>query len=114
IHESQERFFLPGRQNPVTFRKGSEALNILIQLRDEAHRVAIGFHRKLRDKNLLSSSLDKVKGLGVQKKKHLLSQFGSLEAIRKADVDEIADLKGFNRALAEGIQAALNSSDGED
>ncbi|MCC7405501.1 MAG: excinuclease ABC subunit UvrC [Bdellovibrionales bacterium] len=109
IHESQERFFLPGRQNAVTFRQGSEALNILVQIRDEAHRVAITFHRKLRDQALLSSSLDQVKGLGPAKKKYLLAQFGSLEAIRKAEIEEIAELKGFNRSLAEGVLAALNA-----
>ncbi|MBK7845369.1 MAG: excinuclease ABC subunit UvrC [Bdellovibrionales bacterium] len=111
VHESQERFFLPGRQNPVTFRRGSSGLNILVQLRDEAHRVAITFHRGLRGKELLSSSLDKVRGLGEKKKKFLLTQFSSLEEIRRADVEELAALKGFNRAIAEGIVAALNESD---
>ena len=109
ISESQERFFLPGRQNPVTFRKGSEALNLLVHLRDEAHRVAIGFHRQLREKELLSSSLDGVKGLGEKKKKYLLAQFGSLEEISKAHVEDIAQLKGFHRPLAERIQAVLKS-----
>lgn len=76
--------------------------------------MAITFHRKLREKSLLSSSLDQVRGLGAQKKKYLLAQFGSLEAIRRADIDEIAALKGFNRALAEGIQAALNHDNEEE
>jgi len=109
IRKSQERFFLPGRQNPVIFQKGSEPLNLLVHLRDEAHRVAITFHRQLREKNLLSSSLDKVKGLGEKKKKYLLVQFKSLEEIRKAHVEEIAQLKGFNRSLAKRVQAILNS-----
>lgn len=107
IHESQERFFLPGRQNPVTFRRGSSSLKILVQIRDEAHRVAISFHRQWRNKELLSSSLDQIKGLGEKKKRYLLTQFASLDEIRQADVETLASLKGFNRRLAEAILQAL-------
>lgn len=103
VSHSQERFFLPGRSNPVTFSKGSEALPILVQLRDEAHRFAISYHRKLRDKKMFSSELDGIKGLGEKRKLQLLKHFGSVEAIRMANEDEIKSLPGFNAALVKSV-----------
>lgn len=107
LRETQERFFLPGRQNPVLFRPSSMALNILIQLRDEAHRVAITYHRHLRSRDFLASCLDKVKGLGEKRKRYLLTQYSSLEEISRATVEELTALKGFNRKVAESILETL-------
>lgn len=107
VIESQERFFLPGRQNPVVFSKGSEALQILTGLRDEAHRFAITYHRKLREDASLGSQLDEVVGLGEKRKAQLLKKFGSVEEIRQVGVEELAALKGFNRVLAERILLQL-------
>ena len=100
VVSSEERFFLPKRQNPVTFSRSSEALQILTQIRDEAHRFAITYHRKLRGKSLLSSQLDSIKGLGEKRKKILLKHFGSVENIKAASVEEICQLKGFSKKLA--------------
>jgi excinuclease ABC subunit C len=103
VTSSEERFFLPGRTNPVIFPKGSQAVNILVHLRDEAHRFAISYHRNLRDKRVMSSELDDIPGLGEKRKMKLLKHFGSVDAIRAANRDEIAGLPGFNEAIADTI-----------
>lgn len=108
VTESDERVFLPGRQNPVTFAKNSMAFQILTGIRDEAHRFAITFHRKLRDQRSLSSALDEIKGLGAVKRKALLKKFGSVEAISQANVDELCEVKGIHPLLAEKILTYLN------
>lgn len=114
ITASEERFFLPGRQNPVTFPSGSEAFQILVGIRDEAHRFAITYHRKLREATSLESELDFVVGLGEKRKRALLKKFGSLEEIRAAEVDDLATIHGFNRVLAERILLQLNESSDSD
>ncbi len=112
VSSTEERFFLPGRQNPLTFRSNSEALHILVGIRDEAHRFAITYHRKLRENTSLESELDMVIGLGEKRKRELLIKFKSVEDIRVADAEQIAELKGFNLVLAERILLQLN--EGED
>jgi excinuclease ABC subunit C len=111
VSSSEERFFLPGRQNPLTFRSNSEALHILVGIRDEAHRFAITYHRKLRENTSLESELDFVVGLGEKRKKALLTHFKGVQELKEADPDEIAKLKGFNRVLAERVLLQLNESD---
>lgn len=108
VSGTEERFFLPGRTNPVTFVKNSEALQILVNLRDEAHRFAITYHRQLREKESLESELDAVVGLGPKRKKQLLLKFPSIEAVRTARPEEIAKIPGFNLVLAERILLQLN------
>jgi excinuclease ABC subunit C len=100
VSYSEERFFLPGRSNPVLFSRNSEAIKILVQMRDEAHRFAITYHRKLRDDKMFQSQLDQVPGLGEKRKLALLKHFGSIEAIGLANVDEVASVKGMNKKLA--------------
>lgn len=113
VESTEERFFLPGRQNPVSFRNNSEAKYILVGLRDEAHRFAITYHRKLREATSLESELDFVVGLGEKRKKVLLTHFASIEAIREAEPEEIAQLKGFHRVLAERILLQLSENEAE-
>lgn len=113
VSSSEERFFLPGRQNPVIFRSNSEALHILVGIRDEAHRFAITYHRKLRENTSLESELDFVVGLGEKRKKILLSHFNSIVELREADPEEIAKLKTFNRVLAERVLLQLNEDDAD-
>ncbi len=108
ISTTEERFYLPGRQNPVTFAPASEAFQILVGIRDEAHRFAITYHRKLRETTSLESELDFVVGIGEKRKRSLLKKFASLDEIRVATPDEIADVPGFNRVLAERILLQLN------
>lgn len=109
VDSSEERFFIPGRSNAITFKKNSEALHILVGLRDEAHRFAITYHRKRREAASLSSELDAISGLGEKRKQILLKKYDSLEAISQADPEEIASLKSFNRVLADRIVLHLDS-----
>ncbi|UOF01750.1 excinuclease ABC subunit UvrC [Bdellovibrio reynosensis] len=114
VESTEERFFLPGRQNPVVFKNNAEALYILAGIRDEAHRFAITYHRKLRENTSLESELDYVVGLGEKRKKVLLTRFNSIDEIKMAAPDEIAALKGFNRVLAERILLQLNDTEEEE
>jgi excinuclease ABC subunit C len=114
VEKSTERFYLPGRQNPVTFAEGSEAFKILVGLRDEAHRFAISFHRKLRDNKSFASQLDSIKGLGPTLQKRLLTHFPSVDSIRKASVAEVCEVQGMSEKLATHLLDTLNKSDLED
>jgi excinuclease ABC subunit C len=82
--------------------KSSSSL-LLKKIRDEVHRFAIGFHRKLRDKRLMESPLEKISGIGKKRRLELLRHFKSIGNIRKATVDEIAKIKGFNKKVAEKV-----------
>ena len=113
VQATQERFFLPGRQNPVLFRNNSDALHILVGIRDEAHRFAITYHRKLRENTSLESELDLVIGLGEKRKKELLKHFSGVEELRMARPEDIILIKGFDMTLAERILLQLNEAESE-
>jgi excinuclease ABC subunit C len=113
VQSTEERFFLKGRQNPVIFKPNSEAHHILVGIRDEAHRFAITYHRKLREATTLESELDMVVGLGEKRKKELLKVFPDVQAIKAASPEQIAEIKGFHRVLAERILLQLNETEGE-
>jgi len=108
IERSEERFFLPGRKNPVNFRSGSAALFLLERLRDEAHRFAITYHRKLRSKANLRSSLEDIPGIGPARRKALLKHFGSVKQVRAASLQELQGMPGLPAALAEAIFTSLH------
>lgn len=108
VESTEERFYLPGRANPVVFKTNTEAFQILTGIRDEAHRFAITFHRERREKVSLESELDYIVGLGEKRKKALLQKYKTIDEIREADVEEIAAIKTFNRVLAERIHLQLN------
>ncbi|MCL4476249.1 MAG: excinuclease ABC subunit UvrC [Nitrospirae bacterium] len=76
---------------------------LLKRIRDEVHRFAVTFHRKLRDRRLMKSPLEKIPGVGKKRRFELLRFFGSIDAIRNASVDEIASIKGFNKKVAENV-----------
>ncbi|MCB9899320.1 MAG: excinuclease ABC subunit UvrC [Planctomycetes bacterium] len=101
--EPQERVFLPGRAAPVVLDGRSPEEYLLQRLRDEAHRFAIGHHRKSREKESLGSRLDDVPGIGPVLKKRLLSAFGGTRALARASVDEVAGVKGVGPELARAI-----------
>lgn len=87
----------------------SKASLLLKKIRDEVHRFAISFHRKLRDKRLMESSLEKIPGIGKKRRLELLRHFGSIENIRKAAMNDIAKIKGFNKKVAEKVVEGLQS-----
>jgi excinuclease ABC subunit C len=113
IERSPERVFLPGQKNPVVLRQNTSELFLLARLRDEAHRFAITFHRKLRRERNFRSVLEEIPGIGDKRKRALLSHFGSLKRIRAAPADEIAQVEGFNLQLAERVQRFLSSQSAE-
>ncbi|PIE59160.1 MAG: excinuclease ABC subunit C [Desulfobulbus propionicus] len=105
-----EKIFRPGRKNPVILRRNDPALLLLMQIRDEAHRFGITFHRKLRSKAALHSRLDALVGIGTHRKTILLRHFGSVKKILKADHKALAEVPGIGAKLAESIYAQLHSS----
>ncbi len=111
VLETEERFYIPGRANPVVFKKNTEAFQILVGLRDEAHRFAITFHRKRREDASLRSILDEITGLGEPRKLALLKKFESIENIKNADIDDILAIKGFSRIMAERVLLHLNEEE---
>ncbi|MDR3052278.1 MAG: excinuclease ABC subunit UvrC [Coriobacteriales bacterium] len=108
LAKQDEELFVPWQERePVVLPSGSAALYLVKQIRDEAHRFAITYHRELRGKAMTASALDDVVGLGAKRKKLLLRAFGSLKHIRAASVDELAAIKGIPRAVAEEVCAVL-------
>jgi excinuclease ABC subunit C len=106
--EVDDKIYLPGRANPVNLGHDGRLLLLLQQIRDEAHRFAITFQRKRRNRSMVRSALDRVAGVGPKRKAALLKHFGSIKKIRAATVDEIGELPGIDRSLAETIKQALN------
>jgi excinuclease ABC subunit C len=98
-----EHIFLPDRGDPVVLPEDSPALKLLQSIRDEAHRFAVGYHRKLRGKRITLSELDGIPGIGEKKKQALLRYFGSVEKLRLVDVEEIVKVPGISKKDAEEV-----------
>ncbi|WP_239376713.1 excinuclease ABC subunit UvrC [Frankia sp. Cj5] len=102
-----EEVWLPAEDDPVILPRTSEALYLLQRIRDEAHRFAITYHRQKRSQAMVHSLLDDVPGLGETRRKALLATFGSLARIRRATVDQIAEVPGIGRRTAQAVVDAL-------
>ncbi len=102
-----EEVYRPGVAEPLSIPRGEEALYLLQQVRDEAHRFAIAYHRKLRGKRMVDSILDLVPGVGPVRKKKLLRSFGSLKRLREADIDDLAEV--VPARVASDLYSALHS-----
>jgi excinuclease ABC subunit C len=98
-----DKVFIPNRKNPLPLKTGHPVLLLFMRIRDEAHRRAVGYHRKLRAKGLRISDLDRIPGIGPGKKRLLLKHFGSLEAIAGAETEELAEVPGISPSLAKEI-----------
>jgi excinuclease ABC subunit C len=85
-----EEVFVPDRSDPIVIPRGEESLYLLQRVRDEAHRFAITYHRKLRDRSMVDSLLDDVQGIGSGRKKALIKRFGSVKKMREAQIDDLA------------------------
>ena len=107
IAKEFEQLFLVGQREPLTLPPQSRALQLLQRVRDEAHRFAIGYHRLLRGKHALHSALDEIPGIGPRKKQDLLVRFGSVEAMRRASLEDLTQVRGVSRFLAERIHQHL-------
>lgn len=106
-----EEVYLPGRSEPLLLPKDSPALHLLQAIRDEAHRFAVEYHRKVRLKRSTSSALDEITGVGPKRKQALLKRFGSVKRLREASVEEIAEVPCITRPLAEKIYGALHKEE---
>jgi excinuclease ABC subunit C len=104
IAKKPDRAFALSLDKPVNLEDKTPSSLLLKKIRDEAHRFAVSFHRKLRDTRLMESPLKKISGIGEKRRLELLRHFGSIDKIRKASVDDIAKTKGFNRKIAEKIK----------
>jgi excinuclease ABC subunit C len=98
-----EEIFIPNSSRPIIIPKNNQALHLLQQVRDESHRFAITYHRKLRSKNISASSLDDIAGIGKKRKINLLKEFETIDNIKNASVEELAKIEGMNQKTAENV-----------
>ncbi|MFN4180931.1 MAG: helix-hairpin-helix domain-containing protein, partial [Armatimonadota bacterium] len=110
LAKEHELLYLPDHEAPIALPFNSPALHLLQRIRDESHRFAIKFHRKRRAQKALRTILDEAPGIGPSRKKALLQHFGSLEAIMKASVDELAKVPGMTRKAAEALWQFLHEA----
>ena len=104
-----EEVYVPGRSEPILLSRGSEALFMLQRIRDEAHRFANTFHRELRAKRMVSSSLEGIAGLGDARAKRLVKEMGGVNAVKKASLEDLRLLSWLPEAVAIAIYQRFNS-----
>ena len=107
LAKRQEEIVLDDGRPPLLLPRDSDALRVLTRLRDEAHRFAIDYHRRLRNRLIRESALDEIPGIGPAKKAALLTRFGSVRRLARATPDDIASVPGIDRTLAEAILRAV-------
>jgi len=107
LAKKMEEVYLPGRPEPIQIPRDAEALYLLQQIRDEAHRFAITYHRNLRSKSMVDSILDDVEGIGPKRKKDLLRHFGSLKKMRAATQEDLLEV--VPEQVASDLYAALHT-----
>lgn len=110
LAKREEEIFVRGRSEPLRLARRSPALRLLQQVRDEAHRTAVGYNRKRRSLRTVTSELLRIPGVGPVKRRALLTIFGSLQGVREATVEQIAAVEGFSEASAKKVLAALGVS----
>jgi excinuclease ABC subunit C len=107
LAKRMEEVFVPDRAEPIVIPRSSEALYLLQSVRDEAHRFALAYHQLRRSKSMTRSALDAVPGLGDARRRKLLNHFGSVKRIRAASLEELYEVPGLPRAVAEAVFAHL-------
>ena len=108
LAKEREEIFRPGDPNPLVIDHSSGAIRLLQRIRDEAHRFAITGHRRRRAKRHSQSILETIPGLGPVKRRELLKQFGGMQGILRAGVDDFVQIRGLGRELAEAIYEHLH------
>jgi len=108
LAKRMEEVFVPGESEPIQIPRTSEALYLLQQIRDEAHRFAVSYHRLKRAKKMTQSALDGIPGLGETRRKKLLREFGSVKRVREASLEEISAVRGIPASVAQAVFAALH------
>lgn len=111
LAKRDEEVFLPGRSDPIRMPRRAASIRLLQRLRDEAHRFAVTYNRKLRTKRTVGSELATIPGIGAARQQLLLEHFGSVRALKKATPQQIAALPGFGRGLAESIVSFMRDGD---
>ncbi len=114
LERTPERVFLPLRKDPVVLRQNSAELYVLTRLRDEAHRFAITFHRKLRRSRNFQSVLEEIPGIGGGRRRALLRTLGSLKNVKAASVEELARVEGFGPRAAQAVWAFFHPAGSAD
>ena len=107
LAKREEALFVPDRGDPVLLPRNSQGLFLVQRIRDEAHRFAVTYHQKLRARQGITSQLEQIPGIGPQRRKHLLKEFGSLDAMRQATIDELMSVPGVSRSVAEQVKSLL-------
>jgi len=100
-----EEVYVPGRSDPIVIPRRSEALYLLQRLRDESHRFAVTYHRKLRQKRMTTSVLDGIKGLGPVRRKRLVKELGGMKKVRQADLATLQELSWLPEDVATAVYA---------
>lgn len=98
-----EEIYIPNSKRPIIIPKNNKALHLLQQVRDESHRFAITYHRKLRSDNISESSLDDIPGIGKKRKINILKEFGTMDKVKNASVEELTKIKGMNEKVATNV-----------
>lgn len=112
LAKEHEWLYVPGSGDPIVLPPNSAGLHLVMRIRDEAHRFAVTYHRQRRARAMTRSALDALERVGPVRKRRLLSTFGSVAAIERAAVDEIAAVKGMTPALAASVKNALRERKG--
>jgi excinuclease ABC subunit C len=107
LAKENEEVFVPGKSEPLNIPRTSTALHLLQRVRDEAHRFALGYHKKLRHKESIVSALDSIPGIGPKRKKALIKKFGSVRSIKEASTYELSLVPGITGKLAEKVKEYL-------
>ena len=105
-----EQLFLLGRRQPLILKTDSQALHLVQQIRDEAHRFAITGHRQRRGKAKTRSVLEDISGIGPKRRARLLQQFGGLQGLSRAGIEDISTVEGISEKLAQEIYAAFHGN----
>lgn len=109
LAEKREEIYLPQASKPVILPNDSPSLLLLRQIRDEAHRFALSYHRNLRGRSTRGSVLDEIPGVGPKRKRELLRHFGTVKSIREASVEELAEVTGISLKVAREIYQHIHA-----
>ena len=103
IAKRMEEVFLPGREAPLVLKRNSAALHLLQRVRDEAHRFAVTYHRRVRTGRTIASELDRIPGIGKKRRTELLRRYKSVKGVAAAGVEELAEVEGMDRRSARAV-----------
>ncbi|MHB8483177.1 MAG: excinuclease ABC subunit UvrC [Nitrospiria bacterium] len=108
--EKEERIYFPGQSDPMILDPRSPVTHLLVQLRDEAHRFAVSYHRNIRGKRMVVSFLDQIPGIGLKRKKALIKHFKTVAKIKSATIEELSQAEGITSKIAEKLHRRLHTN----